>query len=68
MAQAKNQKGTKTKELVKSAAWLIEASFRIFVGWLILSNFHEYITTAVALFALATGGLIIVSHFFKAHA
>jgi hypothetical protein len=64
---------TKTKNLkntaantTKAIAWVIEAAFRTFVGIVALQNFTGYVATAVAVYALLTAGVIIVSHFVKA--
>ena len=52
---------------IKSIAWLVEAGFRGFVGWILLSNFDHLVTTAVAIYALGTAGVIVVSHFVRAN-
>lgn len=54
-------------ETIKSLAWLVEATFRGFVGWLLLTNFHNYVVVVAAVYALVTAGIIVVSHFVKAH-
>lgn len=54
-------------DAVKSIAWLIEAAFRGFAGWVLLTNFHNYATTVAAVYALATGAVIVITHFVKAH-
>lgn len=63
---------TKTSETgkvstLKSIAWLVEAGFRGFVGWVLLSNFDRLATTVCAVYALGTAGLIVVSHFVRAN-
>lgn len=58
---------SKKSDYVKSVAWLVEAGFRGFVGWILLSNFDHLATTAVAFYALGTAGIIVVTHFVKAH-
>lgn len=65
MGTNKTNKLNKT-EAVKSLMWLIEAAFRGFVGWVLLTNFDHKVTTAVAIYSLLTAGLIVVVHFFKA--
>lgn len=65
MGTNKTNKLNKT-EAVKSLMWLIEAAFRGFVGWVLLTNFDHKVTTAVAIYALLTAGLIVVVHFIKA--
>lgn len=55
------------KDVIKSVAWLIEATFRGFVGYVLLTNFHSYVTTASGLYALVTAGIIVVTHFVFAH-
>lgn len=68
---ATDNKKTSTKsnrlEVLKSIAWLVEAAFRGFVGWVLLSNFDHLVTTAAAFYALGTAGVIVVSHFVRAH-
>lgn len=54
-------------EVLKSVAWLLEAAFRGFVGWVFLTHFNGYITTVAALYALGTAGVIVVLHFVRAH-
>lgn len=66
MAHDKTKKSNKF-DVVKSVAWLIEAAFRAFVGWILLTNFDRYITTAAALYALGTAAIIVVAHFVKAN-
>lgn len=55
------------KDVVKSIAWLIEAAFRGFVGYILLANFHSYLTIAVAIYSLLTAALIVIVHFVNAH-
>jgi hypothetical protein len=52
---------------LKSIAWIVEVIFRVTTGWIILSNFDKLYTTALALYALATAGVIVGVHFYKAH-
>lgn len=52
---------------IKSIAWLVEASFRGFAGWVLLTNFDHLATTIAAFYALGTAALIVVTHFVKAH-
>lgn len=66
MAKDKTKKSNKV-DVAKSVAWLVEASFRAFVGWILLTNFDRYITTAAALYALGTAAVIVVAHFIKAN-
>lgn len=54
-------------EVIKSLAWLIEATFRGFVGWVLLSHFNNYVMVAAAIYSLITAGLIVITHFVKAH-
>lgn len=61
------QKNNSKLDVVKSVAWLLEASFRGFVGWVLLRNFDHVVTTAAAIYALGTAGAIVVTHFVKAH-
>lgn len=65
-------KNTKTetstkKDIIKSVMWLIEATFRGFVGWALLSHSHTYVAIAAGVYALATGLLIVMVHFVNAH-
>ena len=56
------------KEVIKSVMWLIEATFRGFVGYMLLVHFrHNYVAVAAGLYALVTGAMIVVVHFVKAH-
>ena len=63
----KNKKTKNINELTKSIAWLIEATARAFVGWALITHSKNYIALAVAVYFLATSGLIVISHFYKAH-
>ena len=60
---------TNTKaNYVKSVAWLIEATFRAYAGYMLVSNFrHNYAALAAAVYALITAAMIVVTHFAKAH-
>lgn len=69
---ATDNKKTSTKsndklEVLESLAWLVEAAFRGFVGWVLLHNFNNYATTAAGIYALGTAGVIVVLHFVRAH-
>lgn len=56
------------KEVIKSVMWLIEATFRGFVGYMLLVHFrHNYVAVAAGLYALFTGAMIVIVHFVKAH-
>lgn len=57
----------KTANGVKAAAWMVEASFRGFVGVITLQHLDGYLATAIAVYALGTAGLIVASHFAKAY-
>lgn len=67
MAKDIETKTVRKFDMLKSGAWLLEAAFRGFVGWVLLTNFHNYATTAAAVYALATATAIVVTHFVKAH-
>lgn len=69
MATDKQKTTNKTNkgDIIKSVAWLVEAAFRAFVGWVLLSNFDHLVTTAAAFYALGTAGVIVVTHFVNAH-
>lgn len=66
MTTTKNNTNTK-KDVIKSVAWLVEATFRAFVGWVLLSHFHNYVMVAAAIYSLLTAGLIVTVHFVNAH-
>lgn len=66
MATSKINKSTKS-DAFKSLVWLIEAAFRGFTGWALLTNFDNIATTTVGVYALATAVIIIAVHFIKAH-
>lgn len=66
MAKDKNTKHNKL-DVLKSIAWLVEAAFRFFVGWVLLSKFHQPVMVAAALYALGSGALIVIAHFIKAN-
>lgn len=51
---------------VKNIAWLIDAVFRGFSGWIMLSNFDHFATTAAAFYAIGTAAIIVVTHFVRA--
>lgn len=65
--KAKKSKSFDWRGAVKSIAWLIEAGFRGFVGWILLSNFDNLAATSAAIYALGTAGIIIVMHFVRAN-
>lgn len=70
MASTPNTKISKKAKMgnaLKSLAWLIEAAFRAFVGWVLLTNFDNIATTAAAIYALATATVIVVAHFLRAN-
>lgn len=61
------KKATKS-DYVKSVAWLVEATFRGYVGYMLLAHYrHNYVAVAASVYALVTAGLIVISHFVKAH-
>lgn len=60
-------KTAKTANAIKSSAWLVEASWRGLVGWVLLANFSHFLAIAAAWYALATAAVIVVYHFFNAH-
>ena len=62
-----SNKTNTSKDVIKSVAWLIEATFRGFVGYELLNHFHSYVIVAAAVYSLATSVLIVVVHFVKAH-
>ena len=67
MTTTSNKTNSK-KEIVKSVMWLIEATFRGYVGYMLLAHFrHNYVAVAAGLYALITAAMIVVAHFVKAH-
>lgn len=63
-----NNKTNNSKEIVKSVMWLIEATFRGYVGYMLLAHFkHNYVADVAGIYALATGLMIVVTHFVNAH-
>lgn len=66
MTKEKNTKNNK-RDILKSITWLLEATFRIFVGWLLLSNFDNIFVVIAALYALGSAGVIVIAHFVKAY-
>jgi len=57
-----------SKEVIKSVMWLIEATFRGFVSYMLLVHFrHNYVAVAAGLYALITSAMIVIAHFVKAH-
>lgn len=69
MSKEKNKKNLKNQigDSTKAAAWLVEAAFRTTVGIVIFQKTTGVVFTAIALYALATAGLILISHFVKAY-
>jgi hypothetical protein len=67
MAKKVENKNIRKAEMIKSLAWLLEATFRGFVGWVLLTNFDNVVTTAAGVYALATAAVIVATHFVKAH-
>lgn len=65
--ETKTAKKTTAAQTIKSLAWLVEAGFRGFVGWVLLTNFDQLVTTVAAIYALGTATLIVATHFVKAH-
>ena len=66
MAVDKNKKANKVNGL-KSLAWLTFAAQQAFIGYVLLSNFNNYVVVACALASLGMAGLVVIAHFFKAH-
>lgn len=68
-SMATDKQKTKNGKLryVKATAWTIEAAARIFTGWLVLSNFNNYLAVAVAFYMLGTGLVIVGAHIINAH-
>lgn len=54
-------------DVIKSLAWLIEATFRGFVGWYLLDHSHQYVVIAAAIYSLLGAAIIVGTHFVKAH-
>ena len=66
MVQRPNKTNT-SNEVVKSVAWLIEATFRGFIGCWLIGHTHDWLIVLLAMYALATAALIVIVHFLKAH-
>lgn len=65
--ETKNTKG-QVSTAAKSIAWIVEAGFRGFVGWVMLNfHAHNYVMAAAGIYALLTAFVIVVAHFIKAH-
>lgn len=58
---------SKQPDYIKPTAWLIEAVVRVFAGYALLTNVHNLIADAAALYLLSTAAVIVVMHFIKAH-
>lgn len=68
MAEVVKTKKLDAKKLIKSAAWLVEAAFRGFVGYVMLVQIvHNYLTLVASGYALFTAAAIVVTHFVKAN-
>lgn len=65
-ADKKNINKQAVAEKIKAGAWLLETAFRVTVGVAAI-NVTGYIATAVAVYALLTAALIVISHFGAAH-
>lgn len=61
------KKEGKNRKIAFSGAWVLEFAFRVFIGWILLSNFDNIIATFAALYALGTAGAILLAHFYNAH-
>ena len=61
---------TKSKNaanVIKSIAWLVEAAFRGFVGYVLLTKVNSTVAVVAGLYALLTAAMIVVKHFVDAH-
>jgi len=66
IATDKTKKSNKSNAL-KSVAWLVFAAQQAFIGYVLLTNFNNYVVVATALLSLGIAGVIVIAHFFKAH-
>lgn len=64
---ALDKKQNNKENVAKSAAWLIEASFRAYVGYVLLTNFDQLVAIVAGVYALFTAIIIVVSHFMRAY-
>lgn len=63
-----NTKKGQISTAAKSIAWIVEAGFRGFVGWVMLNfHAHNYVMAVAGVYALLTAFVIVVAHFVKAH-
>lgn len=60
-------KNKDSKQKAEIGFWLIEAGVRIYAGLTLINKSDVLLTTAAALYLLASAGLIVVTHFAKAH-
>lgn len=68
MASTKTETKSKKKvSTLKSVAWLGFASQQSFVGYVLLSNFDNYVVVAAAVASLLLAFVVVVSHFVRAH-
>lgn len=56
-----------SQNVIKSAAWLVEACFRLGVGYVLINNFDHLATTVAAFYMLGTGTVIVILHFVRAN-
>lgn len=66
MVNNKHKKSNK-RNAILSVAWLVEAAFRAYTGWILLANFDNVVAVAAAIYALGTAGIIVATHFFRAY-
>jgi hypothetical protein len=65
-----NKKTTNKKNkggMQQSVAWLVFAAQQGFVGYVLLANFSNYIVIAAAGISIGIAGVIVVTHFVRAH-
>ena len=67
MTSTKQTKNVKLS-YIKSVVWLIEATFRGYVGYMLLAHFRSnFVADVAAIYALVTASTIVIAHFTKAH-
>lgn len=64
--KTKNKKGN-AKKMLSSIVWLTFAVQQAFIGIVLLNNFDNYFVIVGALISLGIAGVIVVSHFVRAH-
>lgn len=76
MASTKKTKTTKDAPVapatnkgwqLKSAGWLVELAFRVFVGVMMLTKFEHVLALAAGFYALGTAVIVVAAHIVAAN-